>query len=1065
MRTIKATALLSIFLTGMISPAYAYNCDSWVAKLQSTQGSVQVRQKNRQWLNVELNSTFCKGDVLRVQENSRAALLLRNDTILRLSENSTITFTNLSADKPSIVSIDEGIGHFISRVKASFEVITPFLNAAIEGTEFVVSVNNDQAEVTVFEGKVRAYNNLGEVQLGKNQTAQAKDGHAPILILKATPRDAVNWSLYYPLIIEPNKTSALNEASLQLQTGQIASAKNLLQKMPNNSDALALQAIINIVQNNKSAGLKLANQALSINSKNATAKLALSYALQAHFDVTEALQVLEQATQESPDNALVWSRLAEVYLMHGELNKALNAAKKANQLNPELSRTSSVLGFAYLTRIEIKQAIAAFKAAIKKDQTNPLARLGLGLAIIRQGDLASGRRELEYAATLDPNNALIRSYLGKAYYEEKRNKLAAVQFAMAKSLDPNDPSAYYYDAIRKQSENNPIEALADLQTAIKLNDNKAVYRSRLLLDQDSAARSTNQAKIYRSLGFEKRALIEGWNSLKTDPNNYSAHRFLAETYASQPRHEIARVSELFQATMLQQVNRAPVSPLLGDVSLDVQQGTGPNQTSFNDYNNLFTQNGDYFSGSSVLGNNNTSGTELIMGVLEKNISASAGIYKYKDDGFRKNNQLDKSIINILFQNQITQSTKLVLDFQSKHRQIGDRELRFFKTDFSQVKKTNLELNGLTLGATHQISTNQKIIATVSTVSEEFTTTDKVSGFFNLNDKSNTDVLTTEINYLFHSNYVDVKAGYLTANGDTSKRLTIQFISDTFTTGDIKNDTAYVYTDLKWPEHVTWTLGVSQTNLTDFSNISFERSQYNPKLGFNWDITNSLSFRAAKFRTIKRRLLTDKSLEPTLIAGFNQFYDDINASNAKVETAAFDAKLTTKVFTGVEWLKRELDVPYYRSSTKEILETEWNEHILKIYFYWVINSQWSSSIDYLYERFNRNEIFPREFQISNTKRLPIKLTYTINKNITSSLTAMGVQQNGIYKNNTTSKTSEGKGDFWVYDFNLSYKINRDTNVGLFIKNILDEDFQYQETDFNNPSIIPDRTYYLQATYQF
>ncbi len=1053
---------------------YADGCENWVAKLQSSQGSVQVRQtntnqQNKQWVNVKRNASFCKGDILRVQENSRAALLLKNDTILRLNQNTTITFTNLTPDKPSVVSINEGIGHFISRVKAAFEVITPFINAAIEGTEFVVSVNKDSAEVTVFEGTVRAYNQHGEVRLTANQTAQAKQGQAPVLILKAKPRDAVNWSLYYPMVIEPGKQSAEYKASLKLSTGQIEQAKTLLQQAlkqkPNNSNALAMQSVIQIVQNNKEQGLKLAQQAVAADNKNASAKLALSYAQQAHFKVTDALTTLQQAVKDEADNALVWSRLAEVYLMHGELAKALNAAKKANELNPELGRTNTVLGFAYLTRIEIKQAIASFNTAIEKNQADPLARLGLGLATIRQGDLANGRREIEYAATLDPNNALIRSYLGKAYYEEKRNKLAAVQFEMAKALDPNDPTAYFYDAIRKQSENIPGEALQEIQQAIKHNQNRAVYRSQLLLDQDSAARSTNLAKIYRNLGFERLALTEGWKSLKTDPTNYSPHRFLAEIYASQPRHEIARVSELFQATMLQQVNSAPVSPLLGDTSLDVQQGTGPNQTSFNDYNSLFNQNGDYFNGSTVIGNNAASGFEAIMGVLDNNISASAGIYTYKDQGFRKNNALKKSVFNLLFQNQVSNSTKIILDVQSKQRNIGDRELRFFKTDFSTVKKTDLKLNSATIGATHKISTRQTFIATISSVSEEFTTTDLVGGVFNLTDKSDTDATTKEVNYLLNTKYFDAVAGYLSVDGDTSKRLTIQFISDTFTADVIENDTAYVYTHIKWPNSFTWTLGLSHTSLTESNTISYKRDQYNPKVGLSWDITNNLTFRAAKFRTIKRRLLTDKSLEPTQVAGFNQFYDDINATNAHVEAVAIDTKISNKVFTGIEWLKRELDVTYYNTPTTSILETDWREHIFKAYFYWAISPQWSSSIDYIYERFNRNTIFPREFEIANTQRLPIKLVFSGNNKISASFTATNIKQGGLFKNITAASISKGKDEFWLYDFSLRYKLGRNTGLSLSIKNLLDKDFQYQETDFNNPSILPDRTYNLQATYQF
>ena len=56
--------------------------------------------------------------------------------------------------------------------------------------------------------------------------------------------------------------------------------------------------------------------------------------------------------------------------------------------------------------------------------------------------------------------------------------------------------------------NRPVEALQSLQRSIELNDNRAVYRSRLRLDEDRATRSASLARIYDDLGFQQRALVE-----------------------------------------------------------------------------------------------------------------------------------------------------------------------------------------------------------------------------------------------------------------------------------------------------------------------------------------------------------------------------------------------------------------------------------------------------------------------------------------------------------------------------------------------------------------------------
>ena len=131
--------------------------------------------------------------------------------------------------------------------------------------------------------------------------------------------------------------------------------------------------------------------------------------------------------------------------------------------------------------------------------------------------------------------------MGKAYYEEKRMPLEEHQYSIAEELDPKDPTPWFYDAIAKQTTNRPVEALQDMQKAIELNDNRAIYRSRLSLDSDLAARSASLARVYTDLGFQQLALVEGWKSVNTDPTNYSAHRFLADSYAALPRHEIASV--------------------------------------------------------------------------------------------------------------------------------------------------------------------------------------------------------------------------------------------------------------------------------------------------------------------------------------------------------------------------------------------------------------------------------------------------------------------------------------------------------------------------------------------
>ena len=516
-------------------------------------------------------------------------------------------------------------------------------------------------------------------------------------------------------IRDPNLLT--QRAALLLNVGRVDAASADLERAlamdPNNSDALALQSIIAIVQNDRDKALALARKAVDAAPKSATAWIALSYAKQARFDLEGARENLYEATRVDPGNALAWARLSEIQASFGELGKALDTARKAESLAPNLSLTQNVLGFAYLMQVEIDEAKAAFEKAISLDQAAPLPRLGLGLAKIRQGHLEAGGREIEIAASLDPNNSLIRSYLGKTYYEEKRTKLDEREYAIAKELDPNDPTPWFYDAIAKQTTNRPVEALENMEKAIELNDNRAVYRSKLQLDSDLAARSSSLARIYNNLGFEQRGLVEGWNSVNTDPTNFSAHRFLSDTYAALPRREIARVSELLQSQLLQPINITPIQPTLAESNLQLISSQGPSAAGFNTYNPLFNRNQAAVQLNGLVSENSTwAGEGIVSGIYNK-LSLSAGYSHFETDGWRVNNDQDNDIANIFAQYELSYKTSIQAEYRYRDNDRGDIELRFFEDDFLENIRQEDETNNVRVGFRHAFSPASILIGNFS----------------------------------------------------------------------------------------------------------------------------------------------------------------------------------------------------------------------------------------------------------------------------------------------------------------------------------------------------------------
>jgi tetratricopeptide (TPR) repeat protein len=1092
------------FVTGMFFTAvllvslwfphniFAGTCEQPVAVAVSVQGEVNVRKGDaKDWEPVRRKDAFCPGDTVRVMEESRADLLLINETTLRLDQNTEIIFRAPEREKEFWLDVLLGGTYFMSRTPRTFQVGTPFVNAGVEGTEFFIGVEKDRALLTVFEGRLTAANDAGKVTLHSGQSAVAEAGKAPVLRIESRPRDAVRWTLFYPVVAEARSGAPegwQDRAAALLSVGRVEEAgaeiDETLRKAPDDPDALALQAVIAVAQNEKEAALDLAKKAVEAAPKSATARIALSYAQQAGFDLEGALSTLEEAVKIESENALARARLSELLLSFGRLDEALDEAKKAAGKNPGIARTQTVLGFAYLAQIRMKESRAAFEKAIGLDQADPLPRLGLGLAMIRDGDVEGGRKEIEIAASLDPNNSLIRSYLGKAYYEEKRYEFAATQFDMAKEFDPNDPTPFFYDAIRKQSVNRPVEALNDMQKAISLNDNRAIYRSRLLLDEDLAARSASLGRIYSDLGFQQLALVEGWKSVNTDPSNYSAHRFLADSYSALPRHEIARVSELLQSQLLQPININPVQPSLAQSNLFILEGAGPSGSSFNEFNPLFNRNRLALQASSVVGNNDTWGEEIVHSAVWNRFSYSLGQFHFETDGFRVNNDLNQDIYDLFVQGSISHKTSVQAEFRVIDVEKGDLMLNFDPDSFSSAVREDVDSSSIRVGFHHAFSPGSDLIGSAAYQNLETNVHD--SAFFptppvlslTFDDEIKDESISGELQHLFRSKrfHLISGAGYFQVDRDRRGVEVSQFppappdppfvdVSET----DIRHTVLYLYSQIHYPRNVTLTVGASG----DFYRNDFlgDRDQLNPKMGVSWTPVPSTTLRAAVFRTLKRQLVNDQTLEPTQVAGFNQFFDDAEGTRSWRYGAAVEHAFSENVYGGVEYSRRELDVPFDTTFIPPppgfpfvvVDRVDWKERLGRGYLFWTPHPRLALSAEYQYERFERDSKFVAGIEDVETHKVPFGLGYFHPCGMFFRVKETYIDQDGKFLSQTTPFPFSGSDQFWLTDASVGYRLPE--RYGIFAveaKNLFDESFRYQDTDPVSPVLQPERSVVFKFT---
>jgi len=430
-------ALVVLLLCAAAARA-ADTCTPALARVVSVQGDVELRRRGADWKPAELDATLCAGDSMRVRQRGRAGLLLANESTLRLDQGTELTLGPADEPRATLLQQLSGAMHVISRTRQPYRVRTPFVNANVQGTEFLVRVDAQRARVAVFEGRVVADNDAGSVTLTNGEEAVATAGSPPIKETLVRPREAVQWTLYFPTLIdaqsaaaaaaaEPPLADAMRlyregkptqalarldavapdarsarmltfRAALLLAVGRLDEARPQIERAlaldTRNADAIALQAVVAVVENDTSLALERAKAAVAIEPPTPAAWLALSYAQQARFDIDGARGSVRKAVALDERNALARARLAELDMSMGNLDAAVAEATRGVELDPRSAKARSVLGFASLARIDTAAARSAFEEAIRLDDTDPVHRLGLGLAMIRDGDLEAGREQI-----------------------------------------------------------------------------------------------------------------------------------------------------------------------------------------------------------------------------------------------------------------------------------------------------------------------------------------------------------------------------------------------------------------------------------------------------------------------------------------------------------------------------------------------------------------------------------------------------------------------------------------------------------------------------------------------
>jgi len=925
------------------------------------------------------------GDQIRTQNRSRATLRLSDLTIVELGPNAHLELLR-PEDRRTGFSLLRGLLHLFHRDKpGEYYFRTPTASPVIRGTEFNLEVTEDGATtLRLLEGEVALTNALGGVDMKSGDAALVQPGRAPMRTAALEAVNVIQWCLYYPAVLHldelqlsADERNALADSLAGYRQGDLlaALAKYPQSRQPNSDhERIYLAALLLGVGEGRGAeglmksltgtdyratqlatGLRTLIAAVKAqpmpaattgtSGTSASIMLAESYHHQSRFDLASALASARQAVDQAPEFAFAWARVAELEFGFGRTDRASAAVDRAAQLAPRHAQALAVKGFLLAAQNRIGPAVARFEEAMAVDGHLANAWLGRGLCRIRQGDTREGMMDLLLAASLEPNRALLRSYLGKAFDQVGDDSHAARELDRARELDPLDPTAWLYSALLNQQDNRVNDAIRDLERSQALNDNRQLYRSRLLLDQDRAVRQANLAAVYQDAGLFDHSVREAARAVGSDYANHSAHLFLANSYAQ--RGEVTPVNLRYETVIFSEY-------LLAQLLAPVGGGALSSYVSQQEYSRLFQRDGFGVSAGTEYRSTGDWRQRAAQYGTFGNFDYALDAYYASLNGQRPNNDSEQLTLSAAVRFPLSPQDTVFVQAVDTEFESGDLRQYYSQTSadpllrVKESQEPNLFAGYhrtwgpgshtlLLLGRLHDDFQLRDPDTFVPTLRRDYLGVyDDVPepwSHFSNRQRSVFVAYSAELQHIWHCADNTLIVGGRFQDGDNTSDAELAKLPPTFgnlsyppdaqqVDTQLRRAVLYVYDHWELLDKLWLIGGVSydrlsfpeNTDLPPITNRHSERDQVSPKAGVIWLPATNTLLRASYTRSLGG-LYYDNSvrLEPTHVAGFNQAFRSLIpesvgglVAGTEFETAGLDVSwrlpTATYIGVGVEWLR-------------------------------------------------------------------------------------------------------------------------------------------------------------------
>lgn len=231
---------------------------------------------------------------------------------------------------------------------------------------------------------------------------------------------------------------------------------------------------------------------------------------------------------------------------------------------------------------------------------------------------------------------------------------------------------------------------------------------------------------------------------------------------------------------------------------------------------------------------------------------------------------------------------------------------------------------------------------------------------------------------------------------------------------------------------------------------------------------------AYFKVVKPALSSNRTLEPTQVAGFNQFFDDANGTKSKRYGIGVDGKASPVLSYGGEVTRRNIDGLVSGDVDQDAFFENRDEWLNRAYAYWTPSDTLAVALNLVYDR-SENQSNSAVSDVRPTRvstySLPLTARYFHPSGAFAGVNTTYVDQKVRAEADYEYQT--GDSDFTLVDFVVGYRLPKRAGIlSLSIQNVFDKEFDYLDDSYrifqDEPSsgpYLPDRTVMGRVTLNF